>query len=243
MSRLESYISLKGKFTADQVQVTYTPTSNRLIDPSIEASLEKLWSQQLKAAEQKGMKLYDSEAYRLNSFQSSLGYLNLELAPVNYRTHAAMKSFYGNPQLTERYFDKTFVADSLIKANDGKYILGKVDKVVERATYLIGGTCAKSRVEIANALDLFEYARKRVSGILSIAESKVLADTLMGIIQNEIGCVHVIFDARVALSSNEIIAAFQPNNGVSELVVIDEVDITAYLARSEGYVAAVAGLL
>ena len=239
----KSYVLLKDRVAPDQVQVTYTPISNRPIDPSIEDSLEKIWLQHLKAARQKGMKLHDSEAYRLNAFQSHSGHLSLELAPVNYRTHAAMKSFYDNPQLSERYFDKTLVADSLIRTVDGKYIFGKVDKVAEHATYLIGGTCAKYRVEIANASDLFEFARNRVGEVLNIAKSKIIVGNLMGIIQNEIGCVHAIFDTQVALSSDEIMKNFRPNSGVSELVAIDEADVAAYLARSEGYVAAVADLL
>lgn len=163
------------------------------------------------------------------TFHKNQGRLSLELAPGHYRTHAAMKSFYDNPRVTEQYFDKTLVADSLIRSTDDKYILGKVDKVAERAVYLIGGTCAKSRVTITSAADLFEFARQRVSEVLNVAESSVATSALVGLVQNEIGCIHAIFDTQVALSSDEIMTSFQPNNSVDELITVDEIDIATYL--------------
>ncbi len=243
MSKQKSHVLLKAEFLVDQVDITSTLTSNRLINPSIESAIEQEWVRQLKIAAQKRIHLYDSEAYRLNMFQTEAGRLDLELAPVSYKVHAAMKNLYNDARITEQHLDRTLVADSIIKTMDGKCVLGKVNKIAENAVYLIGGTCAKSRMEITCGADFFNFTRKRASEILCIAESAVSIQRLIGIVQNEVGCVNAIFDTRVALLSSEVVGAFQPNNGVSELIMIDEAKIAAYLAESEEYVTAVADLL
>jgi hypothetical protein len=243
MSKRDSYVTLGGVFSAEQVDIIYTPISNRLTSYPIESAIENAWAIQLEAAKQKGMQLYDSEAYRLNAFQVRAGRLGLELAPISYKIHAAMKSLHGDPRISEQHLDKTLVVDSLLKTMDGKYIFGKVDKVVESAVCLIGGSCAKSRVEISSTADLFKYAQIRAAQVLGIAGSIVTINDLIGLIQNEVGCVNAIFDTTVALTADSILDTFHPSNAVSDLIVVDESRLGAYLAKGDGYIVAVAALL
>lgn len=237
-----SHVIAQGEFVSDQVVIS-TGQSNRTVNVAIEARIEELWAEQLETARQKGLQLYDSQAYRLNACQQDTGHISLELALINYKIHAAMKALHNEPNVHEEHFDKTLVADSLVKTSDNKYVFMHVRKVVEDTVYLVGGTCAESRMAIHASYDFFAFMKAKIADILNVPESAIHVSLLFGLIQNEVGCVNAIFDTQVDLSSQDIINAFVPRNGVNDLVMVDAASVKSYVAKAEGYVAAVAELL
>jgi hypothetical protein len=84
--------------------------------------------------------------------------------------------------------------------------------------------------------------RAKVELILRTGEERIEVGQLLGLIQNEVGCVHAIFDVQVDANSEEILQRFVPGNGVAGLEVVPAGDVVRFLQHGEGYVPSVAPL-
>jgi hypothetical protein len=217
--------------------------SNRTVDPDIELLIEREWQRQLERAAARGATYYDSETYRLNDFAEEGNSIVLYLAPAAYRIHAAMKAIHDDPRIAEEHFDRQIVVDSIVRTMDDYFVLHSVEKVVETETYLIGGSCSKSRTVIESASDLVVDLLNHVDRVLGLDESERAIGDLRGIVQNEIGCVHVIFDVRVTLTSNELWERFVPGPVSKAIEVVPQQDIQQWIADASGYMRVMSDLV
>jgi hypothetical protein len=188
-------------------------------------------------AARSGATYYDSEGYRLNDFAITDAGIELHLAPIAYRVHAAMKAIHTTPGIRERHLDRQVIVDSLIHTSDHCVVLHTVEKVVETETYMIGGSCSKSRTWIETGQDLADYALDRVDSVLGLHPEERELTALVAIVQNEIGCVHTVFDVALALTSGEIRDRFRPGPTTKALEIIPANDYSDWLAAASGYMA------
>ena len=240
---IPSRVILAGSFTPDHIEIRHDAISNRLVDPALEADIDAEWARQLELASQRGLTLYDASVYRLNTLSPQDNALTLHLAPVPYRIHATMKTLHTDPRIREGHVDKVLIADAMIRTCDDFYLFAHIRKLVEDTIYLIGGSCTPERQILANATDLWNYMRSKIDLILRTGEQRIEVGSLIGFIQNEVGCVHAIFDTRVDATHDEILRRFQPGNGVGGLEPVPAPEVVAFLESGQGYVPSVAPLL
>lgn len=232
---ISSKLLLQGTFRANQVSIRHT-ISSRLTDPALEKRIDNIWQAQQAKGKERGDTLWDAEAYRLNGCSIEGGKLVLEVAPIQYKVHAAMKELHSEPDISEAHLDRLLATDALIKTSDSKYILGQADKVAEQGVILLGGSCSKQRVTLTSASDLFNFVRKRIADLLAISGNDLGEPMLRGIVLNEHGGVSLVFYITTPLSSQTINERFLPNNGVSSLVFVEKEKLRDYLLSAEGYV-------
>jgi hypothetical protein len=238
MDHRQSHVILQGAFTPGNIILRHDDCSNRVLDPVVEAKIEAEWSRQQDAARQRGLTLFDSASYRLNSFHPEGDQLTLHLAMMPYRVHAAMKSLFRDPAVRDEHLDKVLVVDALLRTVDDYFVFVTVEKVVEEPTSLIGGTCSDSRMPIGTSPDLFAYSLERVRAVIRVENDALAIPRLMGLVQNEIGYVHAIFDVRLGIDHKQAQAAFTPAYGKTALMTVHRRAMPDFLAASHGYVRA-----
>lgn len=239
---LRSRLLLKDTFSSEQIDIVLAP-SNRTTTPQFEQQIEDTWGRQLVKAQRRGDQLWDTEAYRLNNFSVQDGRLQLELATVAYRVHSALKELHSEPRISEKHADKLLVADALVRTNDGMYIVARVDKVSEQAVVLLGGSCTKGRLPKLNSKALFDFAVDRLATVLNVSKKSLEPPVLKGVILNEVGSAHLIFEVAASCSSEDLAQNFISNNGISELIFVKESDLPQFLASADGYIKETARLL
>jgi hypothetical protein len=200
----------------------------------IESLIDSEWARQLERAAERGATYYDSETYRLNDFVAEGDRIVLNFAPAAYRIHAAMKAIHDDPRIGEEHVDRQVIVDSIVRTSDNCFVLHTVEKVVETETYLIGGSCSKSRTRIDSAADLAAYALDRVDHVLGLRESERDTGDFRGIVQNEIGCVHVIFDVRTKLTASALLDRFEPGPVSKAIEIIPESNVQQWIADAGG---------
>lgn len=225
------------------IAVVLDTESNRTIDPEIERLIESEWQRQLEAAVQRDVIYYDSESYRLNDFEIVDGEMVLHLAPGAYRVHAAMKAIHTNPRIGERHVDRQLIVDAIVHTGDGHVVLHTVEKVVETETYLVGGSCSKSRTVIESGADLVAYMLERVDSVLGLAADERVIGDLRGIVQNEIGCSHAIFDVFTSLKADEVQTRFQPGPTSKSVVIVRSSEILDWICGASGYMNVIEDLM
>jgi hypothetical protein len=209
--------------------------STRAVDSVIEEMIELEWQRQLDVAAKSGKTYYDAEGYRLNDFTVTGQGIELRLAPVAYRVHAAMKALHTRPEVRAEHLDRTVIVDSLIRTTDRCVVLHTVEKVVESETYMVGGSCSKSRMAIKSGDDLAAYALDRVDAVLGLAPAERELTALVALVQNEIGCVHTVFDVGLTLTSGELRERFRPGATSKALEILPLADYRSWLAGASGY--------
>jgi hypothetical protein len=238
MQHRQSHVILQGSFAPGNIALRHDDRSNRARDPAVEAKIEAEWARQQDAARQRGLTLFDSASYRLNTFRAEGDRVTLQLAMMPYRVHAAMKSLYRDPAVRDEHQDKALVVDALLRTKDDYFVFVTVEKVVEEPTSLIGGTCSDSRMPICSSSDLFAYSLERVRAVIRVADDALAIPHLLGLVQNEIGYVHAIFDVRLGLDHRQAQAAFTPAYGKTALITVHRREMPEFLAASHGYVRA-----
>jgi len=240
---IPSRVTLSGSFSPDQVTIRHDPVSDRIIHPELEAKLDREWERQQRLAAERGVTLYDAPVYRLNAHHLHGDTLTLHLAPEPYRIHSTLKALHNDRLIREDHVDKVLIADALIRTRDDVYLFAHIRKLVEHTTYLIGGSCTPERQILTTSTDLWNYMRSKIDLILRTGEARIQVGMLLGFIQNEVGCIHAIFDTEVDATYEEILEHFQPGNGVGGLECVPAERLVPFLESGEGYVPAVAPLV
>lgn len=239
---MKSRLLATGHFSSKKVNVNLN-LSNRQVSPELEKQIDTIWAEHTFKAKIGGKELYDSECYRLNSLATNDGVLSLDLGPVQYKVHAALKELWTSELVDENNCDKLIIVDSLLKTSDGYFVLGSYNKIVEQdEVYFIGGSCSKSRYEIQAAADLFAYLNQRLERVLCIKQIDIKESTLVGVIFNRIGCVNIIFHVKLSVSREVLECQFRPNSGVSQLVFVKAEGIRSFLSKAENYISAASEL-
>jgi len=238
-----SHVLCSGMFFPNHIVVTHDAKSERVILPDLDALIDQEWARQQELARERGLPLYDANVYRLNDVTAGDDGLALHLAPEPYRAHATMKTLHVMPMIQDEHVDRVLVADALIRTRDNMFLFGHIQKLIETRTYLIGSTCTPERQVIATASDLWKYILQRVDLVLGIGQKRIWVGPLLGFVQDEVGCVHAIFDTEVDATHEEILERFQPGNGVGGLECVPADQLLPFLEAGEGYVPAVAAIL
>lgn len=212
--------------------------SSRVVDPSVEQLVEGVWSAQLAEAGRQGLPLQDAPAYRLERAVDRAGVLELSLALCPYRVHSALKALHRDPRIRAEHHDRTLVADGLVLTKDDHYLLLSTPKVTGVELQLVGGTASPGQRELRTGDDLFGFMSQRVERALGVAEEAVEVRGVVGLLEQEIGCVNVVFDVRLDVVAESVAA----RDG-SGLVVVPALGLRSFLAEGPGYLPSVAALL
>lgn len=238
--RPESRVLWAGRVPLAQVRVSAGTESTRAIEPAVEALIEAEWARQLADASAAGQTYYDAPAYRLNDFVANEAGIELRLGQVPYRVHAAMKRLHTDSRIAEEHTDRTLIVDSVLRTADRQFVLHQVEKVVETETYLIGGSCSVSRMTIGRSEDLVAYALDRVDAITGLRPGERELAAFIGLVQNEIGCVHAIFAVETLLTAADMRTRFVPGATSKALEIIPAAAMPGWIATARGYMAVMA---
>lgn len=240
---MKSAVIWQGSVPTEAIAVVLDSTSNRLIEPAVEAMIDAEWQRQLVDAMSRGMSYFDSEAYRVNSVAASETGIELHLASSPYRIHATMKILHGDSRVTAAHLDRHLIVDAILRTADDTIVVQNVSKVVEEETYLIGGSCSKSRIAIINAADLAVYLLDRVDSVTGLqADEREIAD-VCGIVDNEIGCRHLIYTVLTSLDSNQIQRRFETHATTQSLTFVPVTEWASWTKKASGYVQVLGGLV
>jgi hypothetical protein len=232
---LESRLLWSGAIGVEAIDVVSEATSTRTVDADIEAAIDAEWQRQLDEAAARGFAIYDAPAFRLNGYEIAGDRISLRLATIPYRYHAAFKAIHTRSDLRDDHADRVLIADSVIRTADGQIVMHTVEKVVESETYLIGGTCSTSRIAITRGADLAAYVLDRVDAVTGLREGERAIGDLVALVQNEIGCVHAIFDVHTSLSASAMVARFAPGATSKALVVVPGERMRDWCLEARGY--------
>lgn len=212
--------------------------SSRVVDPTVERLVDEAWSAQLAEATARGLRLADAPAYRLESVADRDGVLELTLALEPYRLHSALKTLHRDPRIRREHHDRALVADGLVRTADDHYLLLCTPKVTGTELQLVGGTASPAQRVLDTAGDLFGFMTQRIVRALGVAEADVDVRGVLGAVEQEIGCVNLVFDVRLAVVADAV-----PARDGSEVVVVGAGDLAGFLAGGPAYLPSVASLL
>lgn len=228
---------LRGAWSASAVDVV-TIESSRAVEAEVEQAVATVWADQRRVAHQRGLRLEDAPAYRLEHHACREGRLELGLALEPYRVHSAMKVLHRDPRVQSRHHDRILVADALVTSADGQVLLLRAPKPTGVELQLVGGTASPAQRAIACAEDLFLFARERVLRALDGTRGLVEVREVRGLVEHEVGCVNVVIDVQLAVPAAEVLA----RDG-AELVVVPATSLREFLRDAPGYLPAVADLV
>jgi hypothetical protein len=227
---------LRGRWPCDRVTVNHV-ASTRVVDPVIEHAVAQEWTRQRQLADRQGRRLVDAPAYRLESAIQAGDVLTLGLALEPYRLHSALKVLHADPRVRTEHHDRTLVPDALVRTCDDHYVLLRTAKVTGPELQLVGGTASPERWPIASGVDLAAATEAWVADVLG-TDADVEVQGVLGVVEQEIGCVCVVMDVRVA----EAASCLVPRSD-SQLVAVRDDDLLGFLRAAPGYLPAVAHLL
>lgn len=213
-------------------------SSSRVVDPAIERLVDEVWSAQLADAAARGLPLGDAPAYRLERAVERGDVLELTLALEPYRVHSALKTLHRDPRVRLEHHDRMLVADGLVRTADGHYLLLSTPKVTGVELQLVGGTASPAQRELRTADDLFGFMTQRVVRALDVAEAEVDVRGIVGLVEQDIGCVNAVFDVRLGVAADRV----SVRDG-SELVAVPAADLPGFLTAGPAYLPSVAALL
>ena len=226
----------RGPWRLDDLRLETVPSS-RLVEPVVEALVDRVWAEQCAAGELIGWPLHDAPAYRVESVRTNGGRLDLGLASEPYRVHSAMKLLHADPRVTPAHHDRVLVVDSLVRTADDAHLLVRMPKVTGFELQLIGGTATPEQQVIETPADLATFALHRV-GLALEGAAGLSVEGVLGVVEHLVGCVNLVLDVRTTASAREVSA-----RGRRELHVVAPGGLEAYLRGSPGYLPAVADLL
>lgn len=205
------------------------------VDAGVDALVDEAWSRQQARAAARGRTLTDGPAYRLERYAAHGGGLVLGLALVDYRRHSAFKDVHD--RVGPEHHDRALVVDALVTTTDDAVALLRTDKPVGTELQLVGGTATPAQRGIVDTEDLAQFARERVARALPGC-GDVEVRSVLGVVEQEIGCRNVVVDARLDVASGDL----RTEHG-SELVLVPRHALRDFLVGGPAYLPAVAAFL
>ncbi|MGZ4496886.1 MAG: hypothetical protein ACXVWZ_05340 [Nocardioides sp.] len=230
-------VLLAGPWPLNRVRLVEA-ASTRVVDPALEAEVDRVWAEQQAAADAAGLRLHDAAAYRVETVGAHDGRLTVGLALEPYRLHSAMKVLHADPRVGPEHHDRTLVVDALVRAADGAHLLIRTPKVTGLELQLVGGTASPDQQPLASAADLVAFAERRVAQALDGTHGRLETRAVLGAVAHHVGCVNLVLDVRLDRPAAEVAAT-----GDTELVAVPAGRLDEHLRAAPGYLPAVAALL
>lgn len=169
-----------GDWSVDQVSLEWTPNSQSLPPPVVEA-IDSAWGA---GRARLGDKLFDGPMCRLESFSAALGHLNLRLSRTSYRIFLGTNLMH--PELADRFGSAVLanpvgVSPVLLTA-DGYLMMGRRNSSV--AYYPNRVHPFAGALEPRDGLDVFQEVRRELNEELAFTGADIAAIHCTGIAED-----------------------------------------------------------
>ncbi len=217
-------VLVQGLFAEDAVRAEYQAGRRIRWEPSAEKLIETIWEEYAKSADHAGIKVYNGNVFRLDSFAVTEGCLLLTLSDIDFRSSIGtgssrfLSAFPHAPQA-----NPLTVSAALI-TNDGKIVLEKRSRIDTRRRkyHVIAGFMEHDLDSAADQLNPFRTLRREIQEELGSApEGPVYATSLVRAVYGSELC----FFSRLRLSFDDLLQV-QAGGGtdaeIDSLVGIDD---------------------
>jgi len=189
--------------------------SSRKIDPKLEGLCRQRWQEFLQQAKNQNKKLWDSEIYRLESFDKRNNSLELKVSVIPFSVRLGMNDCVNEvKKLGESYAAFGLYTSCFVITADNKYLF--IEKsghyFTNRKISFIGGVLSKTEQVIAGGDDLYQSVLSEVTDELEIDGNIVDSMALRAGFISENYNVCMLFTVNLKKSFLEIRSQFKAND-------------------------------
>ena len=226
----------KGRYRPEDVQVSFSEISNRKINAELEAKLKDDWEKTLKSAAEKGIKVWDSQTYRLENFRIESGKLQLDLGPIKFSVRVGLKKHRDEVEkLGFDYCSRGLYVPAIIVASDGKYLMGKLSgkTLNERPVDFIGGVMSKDEIEVKTSRDIWKTIFRELDEEINIKETDIERAELVGALTSKYSNVALVFFIKLKINCEEVKEKFRgrKDEELAELLCLDKQEMKDLLTK------------
>jgi 8-oxo-dGTP pyrophosphatase MutT (NUDIX family) len=181
---LEFEILTRGLLRPDQLIITYDPSLHMPINPTIQSWIDTLWQQNLTAAREKSIPLFNTNLFRLvNAASQPDGTLHLLLGNTSYKEYTTTRvpDFFQGRARQE--LSNALAVCSVIETSDGHILLDKrqgVDVHVGRY-HVIGGFFERD-IDMTVLPDPFRAIRREIREETGIQSADIREQYCLGVV-------------------------------------------------------------
>lgn len=213
---------------------------------SYDVLVRDAWQERIREAASEAHPIWDGQFYRVTNIGDVRGGSpppRLCLGTIFYRyiaTFRALHEHHAREGLEPLYHLSTA---GLIRTNDGQFVFGKRSR--NGAIDLIGGGVQSDELAITCGADIEVNLRKEILEELGVRSEQIESVKGKGILLSTTSNVLIIAAVDLALSLNEVAAQFadRSDDEMSDLVAVDEDDLSAFLSNMTDYRALIPALM
>lgn len=176
------------------------------------------------AAEKRGVVVWNSNTYRLESINAESGKLHLELGYIEYKVRATMRNIPGIYDLTDEHWPKGVFVTSIIRTGDGFYVFGELSgkTIVDKIYDTIGGTLTPEEGSVKTGNDLFTALYRELKEECKISGDSIKSCSLRGAILTDFLNVGLLFEVELTRTKDEVKKDFEMENDgeLSDLIFV-----------------------
>ncbi len=199
--------------------------------------MDRVWNERLRAAKDRGIKLWDAESYRIANVDEveHTGTLVFKLGLVSYRypaTFQELQKIFIENNLKPIYH---FSNGAMLRTNDGAYLFGK--RSTNGVTDIFGGAVQPGEVAVCSGADIEANILKEVEEEAGLDLHNMDSNYCIGILQSITSNVLTISHMQLNVSVEEVQKIFKnrKDDEMSELIVVPESDIEPFLKALPSY--------
>jgi hypothetical protein len=239
-------ILARGTFLPGDIDVTYNDVSNRATTPEIERAIDEHWEVFFREAKAAGKSIWNGVTYRVNDLKvADDGKLNVEFAPIDFKTRESVLSIPNYYELPERFWRKGATVGSFVKTVDNFYVFvalsGRSVSMANpnKKVSLIGGVLDED-VPVRASKDIYETMYKEFEEESAVPRDRVkrcILDSVYLSPSTNIG-FHFIID--LFETKEEVEARFKAesqDDDIAGLLFVAEADMPAQLRKMGGMIA------
>jgi len=237
------------RFAPDRVEVNWDAQEQTLPDAS-EAMIDTAWRERLEVAGRTGQRLYNGPMARLSAWRIEGERLILDTGPTDYRRFVGTNLCNGHraDELGIASFANPLGTSAVVITADGRLVLGRRRREMAfHGGYLhpVGGTLEPADRDPVGRMDVFASMRRELLEELCVEPGEIVEMVCTGIIRDcSIHQPEMVFDARVTLRLEEVLARFEPDAPDQEHTVLecchDEPEAVAPFAKAAAPITPVA---
>lgn len=203
-----------GKFKPEDLIVSVN-SSNRHIDPSIEAQLEDIWNEKVRKAEEAGKVCYNGISYRLNGMQEKDGKVLIDFGTFEYKVRDGLIAIPEYFNLSEEYYRKGCFTTASIKTSDDLYLMVELSgkSMNENSIDLVGGIM-ETDTEMNTGTDVFKSFYKELAEEVGVTENDIDSIYLNSIYLEHRTNVGFYFEVVLNIPYEELVARFSDNEDI-----------------------------